>query len=58
MRLIILKHYIRAHQMDVTNRWKHFLDDERYRQLFQHPKLWDYSERIFGHFAGTEALKF
>lgn len=47
----------RAHKMDVTNRWKHFLDDERYRQLFQHPKLWNYSEQIFGHIAGTEALK-
>jgi hypothetical protein len=47
----------RAREMDVTNRWKHFLDQPDYCALFQRPELWHYSEQIFGHIPGTEALR-
>jgi hypothetical protein len=47
----------KAKEMDIQNRWKYFLEDKTYRTMLNHPKLWEYSERIFGHIPGTEALK-
>jgi hypothetical protein len=45
----------KARQMDVLNRWKYFADDPAYRQLFDNPEIFEYSERIFGRIPGTES---
>ncbi len=45
-----------AKSMDVLNRWQKFADISRYRELFSNPKIFEYSERIFGHIPGTESL--
>ncbi|MDY6784670.1 MAG: hypothetical protein SW833_19350 [Cyanobacteriota bacterium] len=46
-----------AAKMDVLNRWKTVADDINYRALFNNPEIFEYSERIFGHIPGTEALR-
>ncbi|MDY7013362.1 MAG: hypothetical protein SVX43_07095 [Cyanobacteriota bacterium] len=46
-----------ATQLDVGNRWKHFCENDVYRQLFDNEELWFYSEKIFGHIPGTETLR-
>ena len=43
-----------ASTMDTINRWQHFVDNPVYRKLINHPELLHYSEKIFGHIAGTE----
>jgi len=45
----------RASEMDVTNRWRHYADDDEFRQLFD-AEMVELSERIFGHIEGTERL--
>jgi hypothetical protein len=45
-----------AQAMQITSRWQHFMQNETYRRLLDNPKLLEYSERIFGHIPGTEAL--
>jgi hypothetical protein len=37
----------RAQQMAVLDRWRHFQDDDRYRQLFDRPELWQLAEQVF-----------
>lgn len=46
----------KASEMDVTGRWKHFIDDPFYQSLCQDPEIHNLSERIFGHINGTEIL--
>lgn len=46
-----------ARQMDVTNRWQTFENDEAFRELFQNSDVWHYSQRIFGELLGTERLR-
>jgi hypothetical protein len=38
----------KARDMDVLERWKTLIDDERYRRLINDPELCSLSERIFG----------
>ncbi len=45
-----------ASKMDVTGRWKHFVNDPVYLEMINHQKLLDYSYQIFGHILGTESL--
>ena len=46
----------KASKMDVNNRWKEFINNEEYRQLFNQERLLEYSLKIFGHIPGTEVL--
>jgi hypothetical protein len=46
-----------ASKMDVVGRWKHYQDDEFYRQLLSDRELLEYSDRIFGKIPGIEALQ-
>ena len=43
-------------KMAVIDRWKTFIDNPDYRQIFQNQRLLDYSHKIFGDIPGTEAL--
>ena len=43
-------------KMQVLDRWKHFVDDNRYREIFQNKTLLDYSQKIFGDIPGTDVL--
>ena len=45
-----------ASAMNLNNRWQHFLDNRIYLELVNNPQLLAYSQRIFGHIPGTEAL--
>ena len=46
----------RADQMRVTDRWKHFVNNQSYREVFKNQELLEYSKKIFGHIQGTEVL--
>jgi len=46
----------KASTMDVLNRWKYFSDNELYRKLLKNEEIFKYSELVFGHINGTEAL--
>jgi len=46
----------RAHEMKVTERWKHFAEDPFYRGLFLDREVAELSEKIFGRIPGTENL--
>ena len=43
-------------KMKVTERWKNFVDDDFYRDIFQDKELVELSNRIFGKIPGTEVL--
>lgn len=43
-------------QMAVLERWKHFKDDENYRQIFQNEELLEYSDKIFNTLAIADIL--
>jgi len=45
-----------ANKMDVLNRWKVYMDDPLYRQLFENEELLAYSTKIFGLIPGAEAI--
>ena len=44
-----------ASKMDVLNRWQGFIDDDKYRTMFNQ-EIIEYSQKIFGHIKGTEDL--
>ena len=46
-----------AEKMDLLGRWKHFVDDPEYRNLFKNKQLIAYSEKIFGEIPETEIFK-
>lgn len=46
-----------ARQMKVNHRWQHFVDNPTYRELFEDPQVWQYSQKIFGDIEGTEQLR-
>ena len=43
----------RAQEMRVLERWKHFENDESFRQFFQDPELLTLSDELFGEITGT-----
>jgi hypothetical protein len=43
-------------RMDISNRWKHFIGDRHYLEIFKNQELLKYSSKIFGHIEGTEVL--
>ena len=45
-----------SEKMDLMNRWKKYVDNNQYLQMFDQ-QIIDYSERISGHLSGTELLK-
>ena len=45
-----------AQQMDVTNRWKLFLDNDEFLKLIKNDELLHYSEKIFGKLPDTELI--
>ncbi len=45
-----------AQQMDVTNRWKLFLDNDEFLKLIKNDELLHYSEKIFGKRPDTELI--
>lgn len=45
----------KASIMDVQNRWQKFVDDREYRKILS-AEVIAYSQKIFGHIEGTEAL--
>ena len=46
-----------AQKMKVLERWQQFSDDVAFKNLLGNEELIYYSEQIFGHIPGTEALK-
>lgn len=47
----------KASNMNVFDRWKHFIDNSDYKNMLNNPELFDYSQRIFGSIPGTESLR-
>ncbi len=45
-----------ATQMNVLNRWQHFVDNREYLQLLNNCQLQEYYEKIFDYVPGTEVL--
>lgn len=46
----------RAAKMDTNSRWRYFLENTFYRDLFADRELQYLSQEIFGHISGTEVL--
>lgn len=40
----------------VRQRWRHFVDDDEYRELFRDPEVAELSEALFGEIPGTRAF--
>lgn len=51
------QHQGQGSAMKVLERWTHFVDDPVFRQYFDCPEVWKYSEAIFGVMPGTEQLR-
>ena len=46
----------KATTMDITSRWKYFVNNPTYLKLINNKKLLYYSQKIFGYIPGTEIL--
>lgn len=46
----------RGREMDTQGRWRHFSNDDFYRNLFRDRELVSLSQEIFGNISGTEQL--
>lgn len=48
---------VSGRSLDVTNRWRAFVDHPAFLACFENDEIWAYSERIFGHLPGTDSLR-
>ncbi|MBF2034095.1 MAG: hypothetical protein IGR92_01130 [Leptolyngbyaceae cyanobacterium T60_A2020_046] len=44
-------------KMDLTGRWRHYLDNNLYRSLLNNPEIMAYSEKIFGQVEGLNEVR-